>query len=78
MKSLFNHQLFPLLLSPFLPSSQAKKQLQEEQLAHLAQLKRLGVDLTSYLVGQNPKPDQVLRIITQGSGTPVHLHPSWK
>ena len=55
--------------------TQAQKKLQDEELAHLAELKRLGVDLTKYLETQNPKPDQVLRIITQGGGSNVHIHP---
>lgn len=54
---------------------EAQKKLQDEELAHLAELKRLGVDLTKYLETQNPKPDQVLRIITQGGGSNVHIHP---
>jgi len=68
-----------LLPSPSLPSlppsSQAQKKLQEEELSHLRQLKNLGVDLTAYLVSQHPKPDQVLRVITLGTGGNVHIHP---
>ena len=56
-------------------SSQAQKKLQEEELSHLRQLKNLGVDLTAYLVSQHPKPDQVLRVITLGTGGNVHIHP---
>lgn len=56
-------------------SSQSKKKLQDEQLAHLRQLKELEVDLTTYLVSQHPKPDNVLRVITKGSGSTVHIHP---
>ena len=58
-----------------LPSSQAQKKLQEEELSHLRHLKDLGVDLTAYLVSQHPKPDQVLRVITLGTGGNVHIHP---
>ena len=65
--------LFPPL--PLPPSSQAQKKLQEEELSHLRQLKNLGVDLTAYLVSQHPKPDQVLRVITLGTGGNVHIHP---
>ena len=55
---------------------QAEKSLQEEELAHLVELKKLGVDLTTYLVSQYPKPDQVLRVITKGdNGGHVHIHP---
>ena len=73
---------FPLLCCPLPsfppslpPSSQAQKKLQEEELSHLRQLKNLGVDLTAYLVSQHPKPDQVLRVITLGTGGNVHIHP---
>ena len=67
--------LLPLFPPPPLPSSQAQKKLQEEELSHLRQLKDLGVDLTAYLVSQHPKPDQVLRVITLGTGGNVHIHP---
>ncbi len=55
--------------------SQAEKKVQAEELAHLKELKQLGVDLTSYLVSQHPRPDQVLRVVTQGTGATVHVHP---
>lgn len=56
---------------------QAEKSLQEEKLTHLEELKKLSVDLTTYLVSQHPKPDQVLRVITKGDGQGghVHIHP---
>lgn len=74
--SSFSVALSPALLPPsFPPSSQAQKKLQEEELSHLRQLKNLGVDLTAYLVSQHPKPDQVLRVITLGTGGNVHIHP---
>ena len=46
-------------------------------MAHLVELKKLGVDLTTYLVSLHPKPDQVLRVITKGDGKGghVHIHP---
>ena len=59
------------------PNIQAEKALQEEQLSHLVQLKKLGVDLTTYLVSKHPKPDKILRVITKGEGQGghVHIHP---
>ena len=48
---------------------------QHQQLAHLRQLKALGVELTTYLVNQNPKPDSTLRIVTKGMAGNVHIHP---
>ena len=41
------------------------------------ELKKLGVDITTYLVSQHPKPDNVLRVITKGDaqGGHVHIHP---
>ena len=48
---------------------------QQQQLAHLRQLKALGVELTAYLVNQNPKPDSTVRIITKGTAGNVHIHP---
>jgi hypothetical protein len=54
---------------------EAQRQRQEEEVAHLREMNRLGVDLTSLLVAQHPKPDQVVRVITQGTGGHVHVHP---
>lgn len=56
---------------------QAEKSMQEEELAHLVELKKLGVDLTTYLISKHPKPDQILRVITKGDGEGghVHIHP---
>ena len=56
---------------------QAEKALREEELAHLVELKKLGVDLTTYLLSKHPKPDQILRVITKGEGEGghVHIHP---
>ena len=74
--SSLSSSLLPSPLFPSLPpSSQAQKKLQEEELSHLRQLKNLGVDLTAYLVSQHPKPDQVLRVITLGTGGNIHIHP---
>lgn len=56
---------------------QQEKALEEEELAHLVELKKVGVDLTEYLVSKYPKPNQVLRVITKGEGQGghVHIHP---
>ena len=40
---------------------QAQRKRQEEEIAHLTELKRLGVDITTLLVARHPKPDQVCR-----------------
>jgi hypothetical protein len=55
---------------------EAQRQRQEEETAHLRELKKLGVDLTELLVAQHPKPDQVVRVITPGTGGGnIHIHP---
>ena len=52
-------QLCGAWFNPLLPPLQAQRQRQEEETAHLRELKKLGVDLTELLVAQHPKPDQV-------------------
>ena len=54
---------------------QAQKQLEDEEISHLSELRKLGVDLTSYLLSQHPKPDKVLRVVTHGEAGHVHVHP---
>ena len=62
------------ILSQFFQSQRAAD---EEKLAHYSNLKKLGVDLTSYFVSQNPKPEHIIRVITDGadSESAVHIHP---
>ncbi|KAL5475413.1 hypothetical protein EMCRGX_G025226 [Ephydatia muelleri] len=56
----------------------SQKVADEERLAHYADLKKLGVDLTSYFVSQNPKPEHIIRVVStggKGSGSAIHVHP---
>ena len=60
----------------------AKEREQEEKLDHLRKLHSLGVDLTQYLTSENPRPDNLLRVVTTGKGgssgqrePAIHIHP---
>ena len=61
----------------------AKEREQEEKLDHLRKLHSLGVDLTQYLTSENPRPDNLLRVVTTGKGgsggqggPAIHIHPN--
>ena len=58
----------------------ARQQEQEEKLVFLRKLHGLGVDVTQYLTGEKPRPDNLLRVVTTGKGgsTAVHIHPQYK
>lgn len=58
----------------------AKQQQLEEKLIFLRKLHSLGVDLTQFLTGEKPRPDQLLRVVTTGKAgsTAVHIHPEYK
>ena len=55
----------------------ARQKEQEEKLLYLRKLHSLGVDVTQYLAGEKPRPDNLLRVVTTGKGgnAVVHIHP---
>ena len=60
----------------------SKEKEQEEKLAYLRKLHSFGVDLTEYLTSENPRPDNLLRVVTTGKpgsggqgGPAIHIHP---
>ena len=55
----------------------ARQKEQEEKLLFLHKLHSLGVDVTQYLTGENPRPDNLLHVVTAGKGgnPVVHIHP---
>ena len=55
----------------------ARRKEQEEKLLYLRKLHSLVVDVTQYLAGEKPRPDNLLRVVTTGKGgnAVVHIHP---
>ena len=64
------------LRGEFLLSFQARKQMEDQFVSYLRQLKELGTDLTEYLCSKNPKPNKVTRVLTASGKADVHLHSS--
>ena len=54
----------------------AKEKEMDEKLALLSSLNNLSVNITDYLTSENPRPDNLLRIVTTGQSAAVHIHPS--
>ena len=56
---------------------QGKQASHEQNISHLKNLKDMGVDTTAYMVGLTPRPQKVIKVITQGQGANFHLHRNW-